>query len=95
MRNGFNETAFKEYLVDQFPEPMRYSFTRELIDNILGHAHKMYHVSKDMFVKFLDKMIPEITFDEIIQFAEDGILTKETIERKRMAMIKIREEIYQ
>ena len=95
MRDGFNETAFKEYLTDQFPEPMRCSLTRELIDNILDHAHKNYHVSKDMFVTFLDKMIPEITFDEIIQFAEDGILTKSTIERKRMAMIKIREEIYQ
>ena len=95
MRNGFNETAFKEYLADQFPNSMRFSFTSELIDNILDHAHNMHHVSKDMFVTFLDKMIPEITFDEIIQFAEDGILTKSTIERKRMAMIKTREELYQ
>ncbi|MBO5969928.1 MAG: hypothetical protein J6S14_15680 [Clostridia bacterium] len=95
MRDGFNETAFKEYLSDQFPEPMSAPFTRDLIDNILAHAHKNYHVGKDMFVNFLDKMIPEITFEEIIQFAEDGILTKDTIELKRMAMIKIREEIYQ
>lgn len=94
MRDGFHETAFKEYLADQFPEPMRCSFTREMIDNILDHAHDRHHVSKDMFVTFLDKMIPEITFDEIIQFAEDGILTKSTIERKRIEMIKNREEIH-
>lgn len=93
MRNGFNETAFKKYLADQFPEPMRCSFTKELIDNILGHAHKMYHVSKDMFVKFLDKMLPEVTFEEIIQFAEDSILTKDTIELKRTAAVEIRERI--
>lgn len=94
MRDGFNETAFKEYLNQRHPSSMAYHFTREMVDNILDHAHNMYHVSKDMFVTFLDKMIPEITFDEIIQFAEDGILTKSTIERKRMAMIKIREEMY-
>lgn len=94
MRDGFNETAFKEYLADRFPESIN-DYTCGLLDNILDHAHNMYHISKDMFVTFLDKMIPEITFDEIIQFAEDGILTKSTIERKRMAMIRIREEIYQ
>ena len=94
MRDGLNETAFKEYLIDRFPESIN-DYAYELLRNILDHAHKNYHVSKDMFVTFLDKMIPEITFDEIIQFAEDGILTKSTIERKRMAMIKIREELCQ
>lgn len=93
MRDGFNGTAFLQYLIDRFPESIN-DYTYELLGNILDHAHKNYHVSKDMFVTFLDKMIPEITFDEIIQFAEDGILTKSTIEMKRMAMIKIREEMY-
>ena len=74
-------------------EKVDYEVSR-VIDNILDHAHDRYHVSKDMFVTFLDKMIPEITFDEIIQFAEDGILTKSTIERKRIEMIKNRDEIH-
>lgn len=93
MRDGFNETAFKEYLIDRFPESIN-DYTYELLRNILDHAHDRHHVSKDMFVTFLDKMIPEITFDEIIQFAEDGILTKSTIERKRIEMIKNRDEIH-
>ncbi len=74
MNKGFNDSAFMEYLKNTF-NGFDNCFLRYTIENILRYGHKHHHVSKDQFIYFLLELIPELTFGEIAQFAEDEILT--------------------
>lgn len=75
---GFNESAFIEWMEDKFDlNP----FSIDMLYNIIEYAHKWEHVSKDQFAQFLADMIPEISFDDVARYCEDGILTNSTLKR--------------
>ena len=79
---GFNDYEFMMYLERTFTGLDNY-FLRETIGNIIEYAHNHEHVSKDQFVYFLTDMIPEVSFGEVAQFADDDILTEAGILKKR------------
>ena len=66
----FDVENFKNWLSEEFPEPMRCSFTRDLIDNILDEAATEYNYEDGQFCNRLVNMIPELTWDDVIQFAD-------------------------
>ena len=66
----FDVDAFKAYLEEQFPEPMKSPFTRGLIDNILDEAAQEYNYEDGQFLTRLVDMIPELTWSEVIRFAD-------------------------
>ncbi len=72
-KHFFDVDAFKAYLEKEFPQPMSFPFTRELIDNILDDAADEYNYDDGQFLNRLVAMIPELTWDEVIQFA-DGLM---------------------
>ena len=79
---GFDDTAFMEYLERSF-NGFDNCFMRELVKNIVNYAQKHEHVSKDQLVYFISDMIPEVTFGEVAQFADDDILTASGLSEKR------------
>ena len=78
MKKGFNNEGFMAYMKYQFPSAFAgdgNSFTRELLENLIEHAHKYEQVSKDQFCEFLADLLPEVEMGEVAAFMEDGCLT--------------------
>ncbi len=76
MKQGFNKTAFMEYMENTF-NGFENSFLRELVENVIEYANKFEHVSKDQFVYFVSDMLPEVEFGEVAAFMNDDCLTHE------------------
>lgn len=74
MEQGFNKTAFMEYLENTFGG-FENSFLRELVENVIEYANKFERVSKDQFVCFVSDMLPEVEFGEVAAFVDDECLT--------------------
>ena len=53
------------YLREEFPEPMQYHFTYDLVENVIRHADM--NMSRDMVIYHISEMIPEVTMDEIVK----------------------------
>ena len=79
---GFDDAAFMRYLEREF-NGFENCFLRELVENLIDYAHKHEQVSKDQFVYFISDMLPEVTFGEVAQFADDDILTANGLSEKR------------
>lgn len=75
MANGFDKLGFfemscKEYCCEE--EPM---FER-LIWNVICDAYTNHNTSKDQLVLRLADMLPDYSFGEVAQFADDSCLTE-------------------
>lgn len=81
MEQGFNKTAFMEYLAKTF-YGFDSSFTRQLVENVIDYANKWERVSKDQFTYFVSDMLPEVEFGEVAAFVDDKSLTEEGKLRK-------------
>lgn len=69
--NGyFDVESFMAYLEETFPEPMKTAFTRSLIENILDDAADNYNYNDGEFLNRIVNMIPELTWEDVIQFAD-------------------------
>lgn len=73
---GFNETAFIEWIEDKFELN---TYAVQMVINIIEYAQKWEHVSKDQFAYFIADLLPEVEFEEVVQFCEDSILTDGTL----------------
>lgn len=74
MEQGFNKTAFMEYLEKTFGG-FENSFLREIVENVIAYANMYERVSKDQFVYFVSDILPEVEFGEVAAFMDDGCLT--------------------
>lgn len=73
----FDVKAFMNWLEEEFPEPMKTAFTRELVMNIMNEAADEYNYDDGQFLNRLVNMIPELTWDDVIQFADALMITSE------------------
>ena len=58
-------TEFMEWMEDEFPEPMRSSFTRELVENIVRFAYKERGHSSWWAIDMITDLIPEVEYEEL------------------------------
>ena len=73
--NGFfNVEGFMSYLEEQFPEPMKYPFTRTLIESIMNIAAAEFDYETGQFCMCLSSHIPELGYDEVAKFANPLML---------------------
>ena len=68
--NYFDINSFMAFLEERFPGPMKYPFTRELVMNILNDAALDWNYCDGEFLNRLVNMIPELTWDDVIKFAD-------------------------
>ena len=69
--NGyFDVPGFMHFLSEQFPEPMKCTFTQIVIMNILNDAAAEYNYDVGQFITRIVSMIPEITWDDVIEYAD-------------------------
>lgn len=73
---GFNETAFIEWIEDKFELN---TYAVQMVINIIEYAQKLEHVSKDQFAYFISDLLPEVEFEEVANYCEDCILTDTTL----------------
>lgn len=73
---GFNETAFIEWIEDKFELN---TYAVQMVINIIEYAQKWEHVSKDQFAYFISDLLPEVEFEEVVNYCEDCILTDTTL----------------
>lgn len=85
--NGFNKDDFLRYLTSNY-SGLEHWFCAELVENVVNYAIAHEHVSKDQLVWFLTDLLPEVSFDEAAQFAEDDILTEWGKEMKLKGIAK-------
>ena len=71
----FDVEAFMNWLEKEFPEPMKTAFTRELVMNIMNEAADEYNYDDGQFINRLINMIPQLTWDDVIQFADTLMIT--------------------
>ena len=72
---GFDKEAFYDWL-----EQQEAITVYDVLDKVIEYAHRYEHISKDQFVHFISMMMPDyVSFDDVAQFAEDGILTDTTL----------------
>lgn len=72
---GFNKDDFLRYLTSNY-SGFEHWFCAELVENVVYYAIGHENVSKDQLVWFLTDLLPEVSFNEVAQFAEDDILTE-------------------
>ena len=84
---GFNKDDFLRYLTSNY-SGFEHWFCAELVENVVDYAIAHEHVSKDQFVWFLTDLLPEVSFDEVAQFAEDEILTEWGKSMKQQGVVK-------
>ena len=84
---GFNKDDFLRYLTSNY-SGFEHWFCAELVENVVNYAIANEHVSKDQLVLFLTDLLPEVSFDEVAQFAEDDILTEWGKEMKLKGIAK-------
>lgn len=63
----FNIDEFMEYMREEFPEPMKYHFTYNLLGNVIKDLMKQCS-DKKYFANTMSTIIPEITEEEILRF---------------------------
>lgn len=83
-KNYFNTTGFMEYLEKNFTG-FANSFLREMVEKAVWYALNFRNDSKDGVCNFLRDILPdEVDLWEIAVFADDSILTTETLAEKKM-----------
>lgn len=74
--NGFAKEDFLEYMYNQFPAIYNNTHSRELLENIVDYcATDNFTHTKNELIYTLEKLIPEITGKELLEFADKSILT--------------------
>ena len=62
-----NKKELLHYLHEEFPEPMKYHFTYDLIDNLIDYIKNHCYGLEDAH-EILLNIIPEVTMEEIEPF---------------------------
>lgn len=57
--------AFLSYMEDNFPEPMQYPFTRELVENVVRYAYEHHGHSSWSALYMITDIIPEVSYEEL------------------------------
>lgn len=74
--NGFAKEDFLEYMYNQFPAIYNNTHSRELLENIVDYCTTdNFTHTKNELIYTLEKLIPEITGKELLEFADKSILT--------------------
>lgn len=74
--NGFAKEDFLEYMYNQFPTVYNNTHSRELLENIVDYCTTdNFTHTKNELIYTLEKLIPEITGKELLEFADKSILT--------------------
>ena len=63
----FNIDEFMEYMRTEFPEPMKYHFTYNLLKNTVKDLMKQCS-DKKYFAYSVSNIVPEITSEEVLRF---------------------------
>lgn len=70
---SFDRVGFNQYLWQNFDAYNH--FTDDMVNNIIDYGIKNQNVSCDQLAEFLEDMIPEVSFEEILIFFDDTVLT--------------------
>lgn len=63
----FDLEAFMEYMRTEFPEPMKYHFTYDLVQNIVEYLMEQYEDNTHLAHE-ISELIPEVTEEEVLKF---------------------------
>lgn len=77
---NFNLDEFMLYIRNEFPEPMKYHFTYDLLRNVMSNLIKNCS-DKDYFVSSVMEIVPEIAECELITFLEEEPQKTESIKQ--------------
>ena len=68
--NYFNRDEFIEYMREEFPEPMNYHFTYDLLENIVDFVIGLceHDDAPENIVPNLIELIPEVKTEEVERF---------------------------
>lgn len=58
--------GFMDWMYDEFPEPMRDCFTRELLINTINHLYEEYQHNRAEFIYKMTEIIPKVTEEDVI-----------------------------
>ena len=61
----FDIDGFMEYMRTEFPEPMQYHFTYDLLKNLIGVLVEQFESSVQI-ANILHRIVPEITVEEVL-----------------------------
>lgn len=63
----FNIEAFMEYMRTEFPDPMKYHFTYDLLQNTIEYLMEQFEDNKYL-ASVISDIVPEITEEEALRF---------------------------
>ncbi len=63
-----DKNKFIDWIMGEFPDELEANFTYDMLENIIDYA--MDNMSNNQVVKFLCRIIPEITEIEIDEFIQ-------------------------
>lgn len=66
---NFNIEGFMEYIKQMYPEPMKFHFTYDLIQNLTIVLSEQFE-SPVQLSNLLHRIVPELTVEEVLQFCE-------------------------
>lgn len=64
----FKNEEFMEYIRTEFPEPMKYHFTYDLLENIIKYLMEEFEDNTYYLAHTISEIIPEITKEEVLKF---------------------------
>ena len=63
----FDVERFMEFMRNEFPEPMKYHFTFDLLENMINYLMEQFDDNTQL-AHTISEIVPEVTEEEVLRF---------------------------
>lgn len=63
----FDAEGFMEFMRSEFPEPMKYHFTYDLLGNMINYLMEQFDDNTQL-AHTISEIVPEVTEEEVLRF---------------------------